>query len=768
MTQGRTSPKVQTSFPVEGMTCASCVRRVEKALQKVDGVTAVNVNLATERASVDIEEGVSSDDLRSAVQKARYTPGQIEIPATARETVPDAPSPGPGEVSFSVEGMTCASCVRRVERALAKLEGVSAVNVNLATERATVTYENGITADDLRTSVEKAGYVPGEISLAAPSPSPVAASPEPGPTQEERDAEERDRRRDAHINDLKRKSLISLAIGVVMMVLMYVPLPMSERTLAPFLLIAATVVQFWAGKVFYQATWAALKHGATNMNTLVAVGTSVAYGYSAFVTLWPHLAERWQIPYHLYYESAVIIIALILMRRWLEARAKKRTGDAIRALMGLRAEAARVIRDGEEIDIPTDQVVVGDLVRVRPGEKIPEDGVLVEGTSSIDESMLTGESMPVTKHTGDAVIGSTINQTGSFVFRATNVGRDTVLAQIVRLVEEAQGSKAPMQRLADQIAGVFVPTVLVVATLTFVGWLIWGPDPVLSYAVTALVAVLVIACPCALGLAAPTAIMVGTGKAAENGILVRGGESLELARKIDTVVLDKTGTITQGKPSVTAIRTTGVVDENQLLRLVAAAEAQSEHPLGQAIIALAEQRGLTPSTVSHFDSVTGKGIISTVDGRRLVIGNAGLMDGHEIDHASLDPVAAELARSGATPVMVAIDGEPAGVIGIADELKADSAETVRELEALGLDVWMITGDNTHTAEAIASQASIRNVLAEVLPDEKAEGPRFAVQMDGPSPWWGTGSMMLRHWQPPTWASLSALAPMSQWHRQISH
>lgn len=719
MSQGRTSPTLQTSFPVEGMTCASCVRRVEKALEKVDGVSNVNVNLATERARVDVDDRVSAADLRAAVEKAGYTPGEIEISASGGDPVSPAASQSAGEVTFGVEGMTCASCVRRVERALEKVEGVSGVNVNLATERATVAYENGVSSDDLRQAVEKAGYAPGEISLAATSPAQTPSSPDSGPSQGERDAEERDRKRDAYISDLKRKSMISLAIGVVMMVLMYVPLPMSGLTLAPFLLIAATVVQFWAGKVFYEATWAALKHGATNMNTLVAVGTTVAYGYSAFVTLWPHLAERWQIPYHLYYEASVIIIALILMGRWLEARAKKRTGDAIRALMGLRAETARVIRDGREVDIPTDEVVVGDLVRVRPGEKIPVDGVLVEGSSSVDESMLTGESMPVTKQRGDSVIGATINQTGSFVFRATNVGRDTVLAQIVRLVEEAQGSKAPMQRLADQVAGVFVPAVLVIAALTFVGWLIWGPDPALSFAVITAVAILVIACPCALGLAAPTAIMVGTGKAAENGILVRGGEALELARRIDTVIVDKTGTITQGKPAVTSIRMASDVDENEMLTLVAAAEAQSEHPLGVAMIALAEERGLALPPVLQFDSVTGKGIIATVDGRRLAIGNAGLMDGHEVEHDVLDADAAELARSGATPVMVAIDGEPAGVIGIADELKADAAKTVRELEALGLDVWMITGDNTHTAEAIALQAGIRNVMAEVLPDQKA-------------------------------------------------
>jgi Cu+-exporting ATPase len=609
--------------------------------------------------------------------------------------------------------------VRRVERALEKVPGVTGASVNLATERASVAVGDEVDPETLREAVRKAGYTPGAIERpATPSIEAQVAAPS-GPSAEERAAEERDRKRDAHIADLKRKSLTSLAIGITMMVLMYVPLPIAERTLAPFLLIAATIVQFWAGRAFYDATWAALKHGATNMNTLVAVGTSVAYGYSAFVTLWPHLAERWQIPYHLYYESAVIIIALILMGRWLEARAKRSTGDAIRALMGLRAETARVIRDGREMDIPTEQVIAGDLVRVRPGEKLPVDGIVTDGTSAVDESMLTGESMPVTKVAGDEVIGATINGTGSFVFRATKVGRDTVLAQIVRLVEDAQGSKAPMQRLADRISSIFVPVVLVLAVLTFAGWLVWGPDPALSYAVTATVAVLVIACPCALGLAAPTAIMVGTGKAAENGVLVRGGEALEMARKIDTIVLDKTGTITRGKPTVTAIRPVGSVSESDILRLTAAAEAQSEHPLGEAIVAHATAMGVDAPEASHFDSITGQGLVATVEGQRLAIGNAALMAGHNIDRAALEPIVAELAATGVTPVMVAIDGQPAGVIGVADELKDDAAETVRELSALGLEVWMITGDAARTAEAIAAQAGITNVMAEVMPDEKA-------------------------------------------------
>jgi len=717
MLPDQTSQLLKTSFPVEGMTCASCVRRVERALEKVAGVEAVNVNLATERATVGMSEGVTADALRVAVEHAGYTAGDISVSSMAPESESPSAMGAKETASFDVGGMTCASCVRRVERALERIDGVTDVTVNLATERASITYGQHVTAEAIRDAVEHAGYSAGDIVLTAETP--AAETVRDTPTDEERQYEERNRKRDAHIADLKRKSLISLAIGLVMMVLMYVPLPMSERTLAPFLLIAATVVQFWAGGVFYTATWAALKHGATNMNTLVAVGTSVAFGYSAFVTLWPDLAERWEIPYHLYYESAVIIIALILMGRWMEARAKKSTGDAIRALMGLRAETARVIRDGKEIDIPTDHVVVGDLVRIRPGEKIAVDGVVVEGGSSVDESMLTGESMPVSKHPGDDVIGATINQTGSLVFRATKVGRDTALAQIVRLVEDAQGSKAPMQRLADQISSIFVPAVLILAAATFVGWLIWGPDPVLSYAVTALVAVLVIACPCALGLAAPTAIMVGTGKAAENGILVRGGEALEMARKIDTVVLDKTGTITEGKPSVIAVHALSGFDDGEILRLAAGAESQSEHPLGQAIVAHAASLGIPAAAVSHFDSVTGSGIVATVDGKRLAIGNSRMLGGHQIEHAALDARAAEFAARGATPVMIAIDGQAAGVIGIADALKPETTATIRELEALGLEVWMLTGDNARTADAIARQAGIDHVMAEVMPDQKA-------------------------------------------------
>src|SRR5215204_3624273 len=562
MTTTLTSPTqttVDVTFPVTGMTCASCVNRVEKAIGKVPGVERAGVNLATERATVSYDPRQTTvADIATAVERAGY--GVIDLPADpvvapepSSPAVPsgngsdDAPAPGITETVLPIEGMTCASCVRRVEKGLEKVPGVTAANVNLATERASVAYDPAVANfSQLTDAVEKAGYKVGALPAAAARIAPAAV---PAADMVDKRALARDR----EIADLKRKSLVSLVVGVAMMMLMFAPLPfeIAIRDLAPLLLIAATIVQFWAGGVFYSAAWAAAKHGGTNMSTLVAVGTSAAYGYSAFVTLWPELSARWGFEFHLYYESAVIIIALILMGRWLEARAKKRTGEAIKTLMGLQANTARVIRDGLEQDVPIDQVVVGDLVRVRPGEKVPVDGVVTDGRSALDESMLTGESLPVEKGPDDTVIGATLNKTGSFVFRATKVGAETTLAQIVKLVEEAQGSKAPMQRLADTISSYFVPVVLVLAALTFGAWLIFGPS--LTFALTAAIAVLVIACPCALGLAAPTAIMVGTGKAAENGILVRGAEALEQARKIDTIVLDKTGTLTRGKPSVTAI-----------------------------------------------------------------------------------------------------------------------------------------------------------------------------------------------------------------------
>jgi Cu+-exporting ATPase len=715
------------SIPIVGMTCASCVNRVEKAIARTPGVESAAVNLATEQATVAYDPALTTiANVAAAVRKAGYEVGELP-PDAPPARVPASKIGHHGEqeaeVVLPIEGMTCASCVRRVERSLAKVPGVAEASVNFATEQAVVRFNPAeATLPDLREAVTRAGYAVGEV---APPPTvesgtPAAQAAPLAATPAAAALEARDRRRDHEIAQLKLKWQVSLAVGLAMMALMFLPLPISHSNLAPILLIAATVIQFWAGSEFYRQAWAAARHGATNMNTLVVVGTSAAYLYSAFVTLWPGLAAEWNLPVHLYFESAVLIIALILLGRWLEARAKRSTGEAIRALMGLQARTARVIRDGAEVDIPVEQVVAGDLIRVRPGEKIPVDGVVRDGASQIDESMLTGESLPVSKKAGDTVFGATINRTGSFVFQATRVGADTTLAQIVRLVEEAQGSKAPMQRLADTVSSRFVPLVLVLAALTFAGWMLWGPEPRISIAIQAAIAVLVIACPCALGLAAPTAIMVGTGKAAENGILVRGGEALEQARKITAIVLDKTGTITRGKPAVAEIVATDL-SEAEVLRLAAALEVSSEHPLGEAIVTAARERGGDLPVVSGFESITGKGIEGQVGGHDVLVGNRALLTDRGIDTAALLAAAERMAASGATPVYVGIDGKAAGVIAVADTVKAESREAIEQLRALGLDVWMLTGDNRATADAIAQQVGIPadHVLAEVLPSDKA-------------------------------------------------
>ena len=697
MQDGRVGRTVE--FPVTGMTCASCVRRVEKALGRVEGVEEAGVNLATEKARVLVDPSLAGpEELRAAVERAGYGVGEV----------PPAAS-GADEVLLSVEGMTCASCVRRVERAILKVPGVESAAVNLATEGARVVYDPADAGpEDLRSAVEKAGYAVGAVedrSVAAPR-EPVAEV-----------AKVRERERE--LGDLRNKWVVSLLLGVLMMAEMYLPFGPGMEVVAPLLLIQATVVQFWAGSTFYKTAWAAARHGGTNMSTLVAVGTSAAYGYSAFVTLWPGLSAAWGFPFYLYFEVSAIVVGLVLLGRWLEARAKRQTGAAIKALMGLRARTARVIRAGVERDVPVEDVRVGDLVRVRPGEKVPVDGVVVEGRSALDESMLTGESLPVEKGAGDGVIGATLNGAGGFVMRAEKVGGETALAQILRMVEEAQGSKAPMQRLVDVISGFFVPAVLGLAALTFVAWLVFGPSPI--FALTAAIAVLIIACPCALGLATPTAIMVGTGKAAENGILVRGGEALETTRKIDAIVLDKTGTLTQGKPSVTRLVAADGFSEEELLRLAATAEVGSEHPLAGAIVARAEEWGLELPRAEAFESITGKGVKATVVGREVLVGNRALAEGLGAHPGGLEEPAADLARGGATPMHVFVEGESAGLIAVADALKPESREAVEQLGALGLEVWMLTGDNQATAAAAAREIGIppERVLSEVLPGEKA-------------------------------------------------
>ena len=616
---------------------------------------------------------------------------------------------GTDKVTLSVGGMTCASCVSHVESALNGTEGVLSARVNLASERATVEYIPGV-ADigGLRRAVEDVGY--SVVGVAGDEFGELATARE--------------------LALLRRKFVSSLAIAAVIMVTMAVAPLKNAIPFRPDLLflVLATPVQFWAGARFYTAAWGALRHRTSNMNTLIAVGTSVAYLYSVAATLFrgSFLFEGYEA--ETYFDTSTAIIGLVLLGRYLEARAKGRASSAIRALIGLQAKTARVLRDSHEIDLPVENLVPGDMVLVRPGERLAVDGEAVDGGSWVDESMLTGESAPVEKLPGAQVFGGTVNTTGSFSFRATRTGRDTALSQIVRLVEEAQGSKAPIQRLADLIASYFVPVVIGVAVVVFAVWYFLGPEPTYVYAMLTAVAVLIIACPCAMGLATPTAIMVGTGKGTEYGILIRSAEALERAHRVQTVVLDKTGTLTTGRPTVTEIVTSGI-GEDELLRLVASAERVSEHPLGEAIVAAAKEKGLSLSDVEEFNALPGQGIQAKIDGVELVVGNLALMREREAPLNGLDKKAAQLSRQGKTANFVAFNGEVKGIVAAADALKPGSREAVSTLRRQGLDVVMLTGDNRATAEAIANELGIDRVVANVLPGDKA-GLVKALQGDG--------------------------------------
>ncbi|HEY4612829.1 MAG TPA: heavy metal translocating P-type ATPase [Bacteroidota bacterium] len=617
-------------------------------------------------------------------------------------------------LTLPVEGMTCASCVLRVEKTLKKVDGVQEASVNLATEKVTLTFDpSAVELSKLAGAVDEAGYkliVPVERQ---PSEDPHAAHIHEDHTGKA-------------YEQLKREftfsAILTLPIMFVSMVMMtewfmnISPLPMADVN--KLLLVSTTLVMAVSARRFFAIAWKLAKHFTADMNTLVAVGTGTAYTYSALVVLFPHWFPIGDAAEHIYFDTAAVIVTLILMGRLLEAKTKHRTSDAIKKLLGLQPKTARVLRSGQESDIPIGDVVRGDSVIVRPGEKIAVDGIITNGFTSIDESMVTGESIPVEKSAGEKVIGGTINKNGSIEFRATAVGKETVIAQIVKLVEDAQGSKASIQALADTIASVFVPTVMGIALATFLAWYFIGGLP-FSAAMINFIAVLIIACPCALGLATPTAIMVGTGIGATKGILIKNAESLERAHKIQTIVLDKTGTITEGKPKVTDVVSFNGVSEQTLLQRTASIENKSEHPLGQAIVDRAREQSLALATVESFESLPGHGVTAVVEGDAVAIGNAAMMREYSVRSVDAEAQATRLSEQGKTPIFIAINGSLAGVIGIADTLKPTSKEAIAQLKKMNLEVVMITGDNKRTAEAIAREAGVDRVFAEVLPDEKA-------------------------------------------------
>ena len=682
------------TVPVEGMTCAACVGHVESAIRDVPGVEDVSVNLGTEKASVRVgEDDLPVEAIREAVAGAGY-------------------SVGTQSATLNIGGMTCASCISHVENALNNVPGVTKASVNFGVEKAAVEFVPGLAnLEDMQRAVEQAGYR-------------VEGTDDAG-------SQEQELERLSKVKEIRglRNRLVLAAVGGVLLFLgAFDGFPwvsnLMDRSYYPFLLWAlATPVQFWAGASFYASGIGAVRHGTANMHTLIALGTTTAYLYSVVVVLLdvaaPSVLADAGIEAKVYFDTAAIIIALILLGRFLEARARGQTSEAIRRLIGLSPTSAKVVRDGEETDIPVDQVVVGDIVLVRPGEKIPVDGEVTEGFSTVDESMLTGESMPVDKAPGALVYGATLNKQGAFHYRATQVGQGTVLAQIIRLVEEAQGSKAPIQRLADRVAAYFVPVVIAVALGAFLFWLLLGPAPALTLATLVLVAVLIIACPCALGLATPTAIIVGTGKGAESGVLVRQAIALETAHRVDTVVLDKTGTLTTGKPVVTDLVTAGC-SEAELLVLAASAERNSEHPLAEAIVNEARRRGLELEAVTDFQAIPGRGISATVNGYTVRLGNRALMDDIGVTLNGLAESAELMAGQGKTPMFLAAGNEMKGIIAVADTLKPGAKEGVSRLQGMGLAVVMLTGDNLRTAQAMADELGIDHVEAEVLPQDKAE------------------------------------------------
>ncbi|QFY72730.1 copper-translocating P-type ATPase [Priestia megaterium] len=677
----------EATLQVTGMTCAACSNRIEKGLKKIEGVKEANVNLALERSTIIFDPSKTSPQaFEEKIEKLGY--GVVSEKA-----------------EFAITGMTCAACSTRIEKGLNKLEGVTKASVNLALETASVEYSpSQIDPQDITQRVEKLGY---------------------GAKLKSEEKEEEQSYREKELSKQKGKFWFSFILSVPLLWAMvshftftsFIPLP--HMLMNPWVQLAlATPVQFVVGKQFYIGAFKALRNKSANMDVLVALGTSAAYFYSLYSSL-KSLGSSAHTT-QLYYETSAILITLILLGKLFEANAKGRSSEAIKKMMGLQAKTAVVVRDGAEIEIPVEEVQKGEVIFIKPGEKVPVDGEIIEGQSALDESMLTGESVPVDKSIGDKVIGATLNKNGFLKIKATNVGKETALAQIIKVVEEAQGSKAPIQRLADYISGIFVPIVVGIALLTFFVWYIWIVPGEFAPALEKLIAVLVIACPCALGLATPTSIMAGSGRAAEFGILFKGGEHLEATHKIDTILLDKTGTVTNGTPELTDVRIAQGYEENELLQLVASAERLSEHPLAQALVAGIKNKGIEIQDPLSFEAIPGHGVRATVQERELLVGTRKLMNQHKVNiDAALEEMT-NLEREGKTAMLVALDGKYAGMLAVADTIKETSQEAVSRLKEMGLEVMMITGDNRQTAQAIAVQAGIEHVIAEVLPEGKAE------------------------------------------------
>ena len=678
----------QNTFKIDGMTCSACANRVERVVKKMDGVEEASVNFATETLSVKFDEAkVAASKIEEIVVKAGYS---------VRKDMRN--------YTFKVEGMSCSACANRVERITKKIDGVESANVNFATEKLTVRVDaEKVRYSDIKLAVDKAGF-----KL----------------IKEDDEVKEASKKKDES-KLLLNRFIFSLIFTVPLLIISMghmvgMPLPsiinpMKNPLNFALIQLVLTIPVMVAGYKFYKIGYKNLFKLSPNMDSLIAIGTSAAVAYGLFA-IYKILNGETHYAMHLYFESAVVILTLITLGKYLEAVSKGKTSEAIKKLMGLAPKTATIIKNGKEVSIPIEEVIVGDIILVKPGEKLPVDGEIIEGSTSIDESMLTGESIPVEKNIGSTVIGASINKSGFIKYKATKVGKDTALAQIVKLVEEAQGTKAPIAKMADIIAAYFVPTVMALAIIAAVGWLIAGESNV--FALTIFISVLVIACPCALGLATPTAIMVGTGKGAENGVLIKGGEALETTYKIDTIVFDKTGTITEGKPKVTDIICNGIKEE-EVLVLAASAEKGSEHPLGEAIVREAEDRSLEFKSLEHFKAVPGHGIEVTIEGKDILLGNKKLMIENNINIESLHVESDRLATEGKTPMYIAINNKLSGIIAVADTVKENSKAAIEELKKMNVNVAMITGDNKKTAEAIAKSVGIDIVLAEVLPEDKA-------------------------------------------------